>query len=82
MEDVKRSVRHRQFSVGQKENKIFRRSIFVVKNVKKDEILTEDNIRVIRPAYGLEPKYYEEVLGKKALRDIESATPLTWEMVK
>lgn len=71
-----------ELSDKEKENRIFRRSIFVVKNVKKDEILTEDNIRVIRPAYGLEPKYYEEILGKKALKDIESATPLTWDMVK
>lgn len=71
-----------ELSEKENENKIFRRSIFVVKNVKKGEILTEDNIRIIRPAYGLEPKYYEEILGKKALRDIESATPLTWDMVK
>jgi pseudaminic acid synthase len=71
------------YEVSPKEeiNKIFRRSIFVVKDIKKGERFTEDNIRVIRPAYGLEPKYYEEIIGKIASMDIEIATPLNWSMV-
>ena len=60
---------------------IFRRSIFVTEDIKKGECFTEKNIRVIRPGYGLEPKYYESVLGKKATKDIERGTPLEWNMV-
>lgn len=71
-----------ELSQREKENKIFRRSIFVVKNIKKDDVFTEENTRVIRPAYGLEPKYYEKILGKRATQDIKSATPLSWDMVK
>jgi len=59
----------------------FRRSIWVAKDIRKGEIFTDENIRVVRPANGLEPKYYEEVLGKRALRDIEEASPLKWNMV-
>jgi pseudaminic acid synthase len=68
-------------SEKEKENKVFRRSIFVVKDIKKGERFSEDNIRVIRPAYGLEPKYYEEILNREAACDIEKATPLSWDMV-
>lgn len=54
----------------------FRRSIFCVKDVKKGETFTEENIRVIRPGYGEKPKYYEEILGKNALCDIERGEPM------
>ena len=59
----------------------FRRSIFIIRDVAKGEIFTQDNIRVIRPAYGLEPKYYEEILGKKAKVDIPRGTPLDWDHI-
>ena len=68
-------------SICEKTNRIFRRSIFVVKDIKKGDSFTEENIRVIRPAYGLEPKYYEDILGKKSSREIERGTPLEWDMV-
>lgn len=60
---------------------IFRKSIFVVKDIKKGEEITKDNVRVIRPGYGLQPKYYNNILGKKALQDIERGTPLSFELV-
>ncbi|SHH20827.1 pseudaminic acid synthase [Tepidibacter thalassicus] len=69
-------------SERERNNLKFRRSVFIVKDIKKGEVLTENNIRVIRPAYGLEPKYYEYVLGKKASKDLERGTPLTWEMIE
>lgn len=69
-------------SVGEKTNRIFRRSIFVVKDIKEGDLFTEENIRVIRPAYGLEPKYYGDILGKSPAREIERGTPLAWNMVK
>lgn len=57
-------------------NIIFKRSLFVVKAVKKGDILTADNIRSIRPGHGLAPKYYRTVINKRALADIEQGTPL------
>ena len=65
----------------EKENVVFRRSIFTVKEIKKGDLFTEDNIRVIRPGYGLKPKYYQEVLGKHALMDIAYGMPLTGNLV-
>jgi pseudaminic acid synthase len=61
---------------------IFRRSIYITKNVKSGDILTQENIKVIRPGNGLAPKYYEEVLGKKVIKDIQAGTPLNWEMLE
>lgn len=63
-------------------NVAFRRSIFAVKDIRRGEMLTEDNIRVIRPGQGLKPKYYNEVLGKKAKTDIVFGTPLSWELLE
>jgi len=60
----------------------FRRSIFIVRDIQEGEIFTEDNIRVIRPAYGLEPKHYEVILGKISKVDISRGTPLDWNHVK
>lgn len=62
-------------------NAIFRRSVFCVKDIKKGEALTEENVRVIRPGYGLPPKYYPEILGQKALVDIQRGTPIQFEMI-
>lgn len=62
-------------------NIIFRRSIFCVKDIKKGEVLTEDNVRIIRPGYGLKPKYYPQVIGQKALMDIKRGTPLQFGMI-
>jgi len=57
------------------------RSLFVVKNMKAEEIFTEENVRSIRPGYGLPPKYLKDILGKKAKKDIKRGTPLSWELI-
>ena len=57
------------------------RSLFVVHDIKKDEVITEKNIKSIRPAAGLHPKYYYEILGKKAKNNIPKGTPLSWELI-
>jgi len=57
----------------------FSRSLFVVEDVKEGDVITEKNIRSIRPGYGLHPKYYNEVLGKKFIKNIERGTPLKLE---
>lgn len=62
-------------------SKAFRRSIFVVEDVKIGETFTEQNVRVIRPGYGEKPKYIDDVIGMKAVRDIERGTPFTFSQV-
>jgi len=57
------------------------RSLFVVKNMKAEEIFTEENVRSIRPGYGLPPKYLKDILGRKAKKDIKRGTPLGWELI-
>lgn len=61
-------------------NKKFGRSLFVTQNVVAGETLTEKNIRSIRPGYGLHPKHYDEILGKKFIKNIERGTPLSFDM--
>ncbi|WP_018931386.1 pseudaminic acid synthase [Gracilibacillus lacisalsi] len=63
------------------QSKKYRRSIYVTENVKKGESLTRDNIRVIRPGFGLAPKYYEMCLGKTVNQPIEKGTPLSWDFI-
>lgn len=58
-----------------------RRSLFVVRDIKKGESITKDNIRSIRPGDGLEPKYYDDILGKKAAYNIKKGNPLEWKML-
>ncbi|MDV2583343.1 pseudaminic acid synthase [Alkalibacillus haloalkaliphilus] len=59
----------------------FRRSIYVAKEIQAGELLTKDNIRVVRPGYGLSPKYYETVLGQRANQKLTAGTPLSWDMI-
>ncbi|WP_010228322.1 pseudaminic acid synthase [Gillisia marina] len=61
----------------QKKGKDFSRSLYVVEDIQDGEILTEKNIRSIRPGFGLHPRFYSEILGKKALIDLERGTPLS-----
>jgi N-acetylneuraminate synthase len=61
---------------------IFRRSLFVVQAVRKGAEFTCDNVRSIRPAHGLHPRYLPEVLGRCAARDVEAGTPLAWELIE
>lgn len=68
-------------SSQEKTNLTFRKSIFCTEDIKAGEEITEKNIRVIRPGYGMEPKYYREVLGQVALCDIKGGTPLQLDMV-
>jgi pseudaminic acid synthase len=59
----------------------FRRSLFVVKNIPKGRQFTKENVRSIRPGYGLPPRYLDWVLGRIARINIKSGTPLTWDLV-
>lgn len=64
-------------SYEEKKSKIFRRSIYASNNINKGEIFSKDNIKVIRPGFGLAPKFYNNLLGKKSKRKIKKAEKLT-----
>ncbi len=59
----------------------FRRSLFVVEDVKRGDLFTKLNVRSIRPSDGLHPRHFDEVLGQRAACDIERGTPLGWQLV-
>ena len=61
---------------------IFRRSLYVVRDVSKGDPFTADNVRSIRPGYGLPPKHFRDFLDRPAARDIKRGEPLSWDMVK
>ncbi len=65
----------------EKNSKQFKRSIYVGKDIKAGEPFTTDNLRVIRPGDGLEPKYFERVLGKKAVKDLKLGQALNWDLI-
>ena len=66
---------------NEKANRRFKQSIWIAKDICAGETFTEENLRVVRPGHGLEPKYYEEILGKRATRNLEFGTPLEWNMI-
>ena len=71
------------YDEGEKEanSRVFRRSLFVIKDMKAGEVFTDENVRSIRPGYGLPPKFLKEVLRRCATRDIKRGTPLEWRMI-
>jgi N-acetylneuraminate synthase len=62
-------------------SRAFRRSLFVVKDVEAGKVFSEENVRSIRPGYGLPPKHLDDVLGRPASRDLRAGMPLTWDLV-
>ncbi|WP_294520716.1 pseudaminic acid synthase [uncultured Anaerovibrio sp.] len=60
----------------------FRRSLYVVEDMKAGDVITEKNMRCIRPGLGLAPKYHDMLLGKRVNRDIERGTPVSWNMIE
>lgn len=66
---------------AEKNSQVFKRSLYVIKDIKANEMLTKDNVRVIRPGDGLAPKYLDTVLGKTARQAISRGTPLTFELL-
>jgi N-acetylneuraminate synthase len=71
------------YGVSEREShsRIFRRSLFVVQNMKAGEVFTARNVRSIRPGYGLHTRYLDDVIGRHANRDIKRGTPLTLDML-
>lgn len=82
--NVEKALGKVHYGVSEKDAKsrVFRRSLFVVKDVKKGEIFTSENVRSIRPGHGLAPKHLDYVLGKTARNDISRGTPLSFDLVE
>ena len=64
-----------------KKSREFSRSLFVVKDMKAGEVFTEENIRAIRPGYGIHTRFLKNVIGQEATRNIERGTPLDWKLI-
>lgn len=73
-----------RYGAGEQEarSRVFSRSLFVVKSVKAGEQFTTHNVRSIHPGHGLPPKHLQAVLGRKAIQDIQSGTPLAWNLIE
>jgi N-acetylneuraminate synthase len=67
---------------SEKGNLVFRRSLYVVEDIKSGEVMTENNIRSIRPGYGIPPKHYFDILGKEAKHDISKGTALQFQLLE
>ncbi|WP_024791225.1 pseudaminic acid synthase [Lebetimonas sp. JS032] len=84
--EMVKTVREVEEMIGEvdfkpKKGREFARSLYVVKDIKKGEKFTRENIRSIRPGYGLHPKYLPQILGKKACKDLERGERLSWEVI-
>lgn len=72
---------HYGVSEREVESRVLRKSLFIAEDVKKGEIFTQENVRSIRPGYGLHPRCLKEVLGRRAAYDLKKGTPLTLDIV-
>jgi pseudaminic acid synthase len=70
-----------EMSDKKKKSREFSRSLFVADDIKAGELFTEKNVRSVRPAYGMHPRYFEIIIGKRASRDLVKGTPLQQEMI-
>ena len=69
-------------SAKEASSRVFRRSLFIVQDVKRGDLFTAESVRSIRPGHGLHTRHLAEVLARRAARDIERGTPLSWELVE
>lgn len=80
---VKQALGQVSYQVAEQEKKSlqFRRSLYFVEDIKAGEVITEKNMRAIRPGLGLSPKYYQEILGKKLLVNVNKGNPVQWNLI-
>ena len=71
------------YGVGpaEKGSVVFRRTLYIARDMRAGDVLTPDNLRAIRPGAGLPPKYYETLLGKRVNRDVSRGTPASWDLL-
>lgn len=89
--EMVRAVREAEKAIGvvdynltakQLKGRDFSRSLYVVENIKAGEVITEKNVRSVRPGFGMHPKFFNEVLGKQINENVEKGTRLTFEQIK
>ncbi|TFD95799.1 pseudaminic acid synthase [Jeotgalibacillus sp. R-1-5s-1] len=82
--DAENSMGKVDYEMTDKKNKSreFARSLFVIKDIKAGEIFTNENVKSIRPGYGLPPKYIDEIIGSISTRDLKRGTPVNWGHIK
>jgi len=82
--DIEKALGKVNYTLSDKslKNREFSRSLFVSEDVRKGDIITEKNVRSIRPGYGMKPKYLEKIIGKKFKEDYKKGTPMNWSSVK
>ncbi|MEO5883655.1 MAG: pseudaminic acid synthase [Caldimonas sp.] len=68
-------------TAGETPSLVFRRSLYVAKDMRAGETFTSENLRAIRPGLGLPPKYYERLLGRRVARDTSRGTPVSWDLL-
>lgn len=68
-------------SVAEEKSRVFRRTLYIGKPVKAGDVLTTANVRLVRPGFGLAPKFLDIVLGKRASRDADAGTPVSWDLL-
>lgn len=87
--DMVKSIRDAEDAIGRvsydltektKKTREHSRSLFIVQDIKEGDLLSDKNIKSIRPGYGISPKYYKDILGKKAKENIKRGTPLKWDL--
>jgi pseudaminic acid synthase len=61
---------------------IYRRSLYIAKDMKKGDVFTKENLQIIRPSLGLHPKFYDVLIGREAKRNLKKGTPVKWKLVK
>jgi len=67
---------------AEKGSTVYRRSLYIAEDMKEGDVLTEKNLRIVRPGLGLAPKYYDILIGKKVNKDVNKGTAVDWELVK
>jgi N-acetylneuraminate synthase len=65
----------------EKKSLVFRRSLYIVKALKAGEVLTQENLRAIRPGLGLAPKYFPALLGRRITKDVKMGTAMSWDLI-
>lgn len=82
--EAERSIGKIDYSLTekQKEGRSFSRSLYIAEDVKAGDIITEENVRSVRPGYGMHPKHLKDVLGKKFVRNVTHGTRLLWELIQ
>ena len=66
---------------AEEKSKAFKRSIYISKDLKAGDMLSMENVKIIRPGFGLESRYIDMILGRKLQKDAAAGTPLTWDII-